>query len=859
MRCLPLLITTAVATLLSASAAIATVKMTPPPLFSAQNTANHPKKAADQQLKIFQTSPYMATQHDLAQLRSTYQTLGDQDGVIAVDLESVLLDYHNGEYEVAQQRLNRIPPSQQKLLKVKRANTQGFLLLEAGDYGNALLQFNQASLHGYTDLIEMARTHAGIGTSYRYIGRYQEAIDRLLMVRGNRDAVLYASAMALIADIEVEIGQEKLAASHYEEAIDVLNRSPYRGRRSIELAKTLAKSAKLLHRQGEKAKAASAIATATQLLKALGRPELTQAAVTELGWYYLLEQPELARAHFEASNAAAKNRASYIAKNYFGLAKYHQQKGAIAEATAAYEKAWQYLGKRRDLPMVQLLNDYGKFAAQQGQNKKAIELLNWAISGYEALRPGMSDEFKVTAGDSQIQPYQTLQRAQIAEGDIEGALITAERGRARAFAELLVRRSRRQVKPVTYSRKQTPTGEVTTLTIEVERPPVVPVPTIAEIKQVAKQQKATLVTYSILNDPQTNQQTELYIWVITPQGEIQFRRIDLRQLSRASSLKQIAEKSRITDSSYMTGESVGELLVAMRGTSRGKIRSARSIENPPATHPTLLRQTANNAYRLLIQPIADLLPPNVDDRVILIPQGALFNVPFHALQDNQGKYLLERHTLQIAPSIQSLALVKKRSTANMKPLIIGNPKPMPESLDPLPGAEQEAKNIGLLFNTNPLIGDAATEVDVTKRLTQASVIHLATHGLMDDENGMDSAIALVPGRGADGLLSAREIFDLRLNADLAVLSACNTGQGKVTGDGVIGLSRSLMSAGVPSVVVSLWAVPDEPTQVLMTEFYRQLQQRPDKSQALRQAMLKTMQQYPDPGDWAGFVLIGSAD
>ena len=99
---------------------------------------------------------------------------------------------------------------------------------------------------------------------------------------------------------------------------------------------------------------------------------------------------------------------------------------------------------------------------------------------------------------------------------------------------------------------------------------------------------------------------------------------------------------------------------------------------------------------------------------------------------------------------------------------------------------------------------------------------------------------------------------MKLNAELVVLSACDTGRGIITGDGVIGLSRSLISAGVPSVVVSLWKVPDEPTAALMTEFYRQLQFKPDKATALRQAMLTTMKKHPKPRDWAAFTLIGEA-
>ncbi|WP_293185833.1 MULTISPECIES: CHAT domain-containing protein [unclassified Microcoleus] len=94
---------------------------------------------------------------------------------------------------------------------------------------------------------------------------------------------------------------------------------------------------------------------------------------------------------------------------------------------------------------------------------------------------------------------------------------------------------------------------------------------------------------------------------------------------------------------------------------------------------------------------------------------------------------------------------------------------------------------------------------------------------------------------------------------LVVLSACNTGEGRITGDGVIGLSRALISAGVPSAIVSLWAVPDAPTSELMQAFYRNLQSNPDKAQALRQAMLTTMKTHPQPRNWAAFTLIGEAE
>lgn len=121
------------------------------------------------------------------------------------------------------------------------------------------------------------------------------------------------------------------------------------------------------------------------------------------------------------------------------------------------------------------------------------------------------------------------------------------------------------------------------------------------------------------------------------------------------------------------------------------------------------------------------------------------------------------------------------------------------------------------------------------------------------------AIALAPSGNDNGLLTAYEILDLKLNAELVVLSACDTGRGRITGDGVIGLSRSLITAGVPSVMVSLWKVPDEPTASLMSEFYKNIQHNTDKATALRQAMLTTMKQNPQPLDWAAFTLIGESE
>ncbi|MEB3293415.1 MAG: CHAT domain-containing protein [Synechococcales bacterium] len=120
-------------------------------------------------------------------------------------------------------------------------------------------------------------------------------------------------------------------------------------------------------------------------------------------------------------------------------------------------------------------------------------------------------------------------------------------------------------------------------------------------------------------------------------------------------------------------------------------------------------------------------------------------------------------------------------------------------------------------------------------------------------------MVLAPSSQDNGLLTSQEILNLKLQANLVVLSACDTGRGTISGDGVLGLSRSILAAGTPSVIVSLWAVSDRSTAHLMGEFYRFRQAKMNKAQALRQAMLTTLQQYPDPRDWAAFTLIGEAE
>jgi CHAT domain-containing protein len=473
-----------------------------------------------------------------------------------------------------------------------------------------------------------------------------------------------------------------------------------------------------------------------------------------------------------------------------------------------------------------------------------------SIEVREQLRPGLTDAQKISLFEQQKTNYELLQKVLVAQNKTDTALEISERGRARAFVELLAQRL-----------ADTPDNALT-----------VSPPNLAQIKQIAAAQNATIVQYSYIREEFTVGNLErlleskLYIWVINPTGEVSFRRTDLKPLWQEQDtwLAKVIADARCFDNLICRD---GITVAQTRGST--EVRSERSFTfNQQAaqqqTRPTRQRENRElqQLHQLLIEPIADLLPTNPTDKVIFVPHESLFLVPFPALQDANGTYLVEKHTLLTAPSIQVLDLTRQQEpTGDI--LIVGNPTmpaigQPPKQLSPLLGAEKEARDIGQLLQVTPLIGSQATESAVVQKMPGARIIHLATHGSFDPNRGIESWIALTPTSSDDGLLTAGEIFDMNLNADLVVLSACDTGRGKITGDGVIGLSRSLMSAGVSSVLVSLWKVPDDATYLLMREFYQTWESSGNKAQALRQAMLTTMQQYPSPENWAAFTLMGEA-
>ena len=222
-------------------------------------------------------------------------------------------------------------------------------------------------------------------------------------------------------------------------------------------------------------------------------------------------------------------------------------------------------------------------------------------------------------------------------------------------------------------------------------------------------------------------------------------------------------------------------------------------------------------------------------------------------------------------------IVKSRKPHSANTLLaMGNPKLeartvsrsknvlMSPSLEPLPDAERMVKELGLIYGTKAskvYVGAEAREEVLKAESRNYRTLQLATHGVVNNASPMYSYVVLAQSDDAkeDGFLEAWEIMQLDLNAELAVLSACDTARGRIgAGEGVIGLAWALFVAGCPTTVVSQWKVESSSTTELMLSFHRNLQSGSGKSEAMRQASMKLMldKRYNHPFYWAGFIVVG---
>ena len=286
----------------------------------------------------------------------------------------------------------------------------------------------------------------------------------------------------------------------------------------------------------------------------------------------------------------------------------------------------------------------------------------------------------------------------------------------------------------------------------------------------------------------------------------------------------------------------------------------------------------------LLGPVAESLPAEVS-RLVVIPDGPLHRVPFDALRLPDGRAAVERWAIGLAPSAgvafglwQQDRPRPPADTANL--LALGDPEFPNErvalasrdaqvyrsafaeegGLARLTGSGEEARMVARYAAGG---ADVRLRSDASERWLKAAplaryrVIHLATHALVDESSLARTALALAPGKGEDGFLSPADLSQLRLDADLVVLSACRTAGGvTIVGEGMEGLTAPLVEAGARSVVATQWRIGDRSTVRMVGDFYSALARGLPVVDALREAKLAALRRGAPASEWAGFTVVG---
>jgi CHAT domain-containing protein len=562
----------------------------------------------------------------------------------------------------------------------------------------------------------------------------------------------------------------------------------------------------------------------------------------------------------------------------------------ISRETDQRDQLWQSLYVKG-----QLLRDSGK-------KDDALQLITESIAELERIREEVNvTELRAGYFEDKVNAYNDAIEILIAKQNLSEAFEYVQRSKARAFLDMLAEARVNQENILDSNlleRKRKNDTDQRKIQQSIQSEYEKEVVDHSKIANLIKQRNELELEYSNLI-LEIRKQNPLYADVQYPQP---LKLSDAQALLDPETV--LLEYSIGESSSWVfaiTPDSVAAFQLPSQQKLADQIHNYREVLlKPDATFQTLEQAhskyvtQAQILYSELIQPAESILKGK--QRVLLAPDGTLSYLPFESLikKTQNSKtihfeslpYFVRDYDIYYVPSASVLAsVIKNNHEKNDQPkqlLALADPwlkdsgggaKEIAKvrgwgTLGPLPNARTEVQNIASLYPKDQVTvfeGKQASEKNFKQiDLQEYKRIHFASHGLIDEEKPEFSALVLSSdekGSGEDGYLTMREVFDLKLNADLVVLSACKTGLGKeVRGEGVTGISRAFLCAGTPSVLVSLWDVYDRSTADFMVSFYKNMEaEHMNKAAALRQARLQMIgsKKFSHPYYWAPFVLIGN--
>ncbi len=575
----------------------------------------------------------------------------------------------------------------------------------------------------------------------------------------------------------------------------------------------------------------------------------------------------------------------YLGINDFKNAKRYYKLASINNNSIAWHVHW----------------GLGCCVAQEQNWKKAVQHFEKSLDQILTRQNRLyTDEGKVAFLESTKDVFDQLISAYIEMGDlnsIKKALETVEKSKGQSLDDLMMGKKRysRKAKAKVHPTQLDPNSPIQQMSSGTQVPPTDEfsfpndVSNLPDFSDMIRQEARSVPVDSFanqmapsfdLNNTNNNQSEQkgskekilpnrnyliyyqlkdrMLIWLKKSNGTIQFQTSTL-EANKIAQLVQSFRVAMINDAKNRGLEITRN--VQPKDEKRGVIfrRPTVDVDYNKLTH---------ELYAAILSPIENELTDI--ESLVIIPDESLWLLPFAALNSSTQPFG-SRFYIHYSPSIKALEQIDQDDTLDkgFEPLIIGNPKMSEQHptfrFEQLEGAEKEAKEIAQLFNTKPLLHKDAHIHAIEQVVEKTNILHLATHGIADEKNPLDSFVVLADSHHADGNLSqsgflkARDIMNWSISCDLVNLSACQTALGKIAGEGIIGLSRAFLVAGSQSVLVSLWNISDVATALFEIAFYKNFIQTKNKAIALHQAM-QFMQQHPQynhPVYWSGFVLVGT--
>ncbi|MBK8988082.1 MAG: CHAT domain-containing protein [Chloroflexi bacterium] len=753
--------------------------------------------------------------------------------------------------------------AQDRLLVVEM--NRAIILRNLGRFTESIT-VNQSLLQTYTQrgaAVDTARAQQNLALTYFVLGRYNEALT-LLDAAGEGFRQDGRSRHAML--VELFTSDCLLQLRRFGEALEKCRRArqlfdqlgaPY------EIGRCLLHEAHAFTGLGQHAEALASLLEARALFEQEGNRSALADADLHIAALLLSQQQaedaltlaRLAEAVYREHNQPLGQARAWLLAAQSALALNKLEK-AEEMVTAVLSIATAH-----NLPTLtyQGYHLQGALAARQGDRPAALSAWQQGIAALEQLVGRLMLEYRADFAQDKMRLYEDVVDLYLADEQPEAALNIAERAKSRALRDLLANR----------------------LDLRIEARSPADQPLVEQILALRAERDNLYRRWQTGEQPG---QREDYTAQLSAQQTIGQRVADVEKeitavwhklLVRNAAYAQEATLWQVhtepiqpyLDDATILLEffSLHDQIVVFLVT-RQEVRAARlpvslaqvqqllqllwlNLRAVPHSHPARQTALADNArgilhklYQQLFAPVRPLLQGY--QRLIVVPHGPLHYLPCHALFDGQA-YLLAQFEMSYLPSASMLRYCQTAVRADGGLLALGY-----SGDGRLPHAPHEAQSIAQMWGGTTLLEQEATLENLRQHTASYRLIHLATHGEFRPDNPLFSGLAL-----ADGWLTTLDIFNLRLQASLVTLSACQTGRSLVGGgDELLGLMRAFLSAGAASLLATFWPVEDMSTAALMGNFYRALTTGASKGSALRQAQLHIIDQHPY--FWAPFFLVG---